>query len=102
MGKIALYGRRGHQQDVLGIIGCGNIGGIVADRAKGLHMRVIAYDPFLSQERADQLGVEKVELDELLPSVLISFRCIRLSPIRRATYLERGCNQQNQTGRSHC
>ncbi len=51
----------------LGIIGCGNIGGIVADRAKGLHMRVIAYDPFLSAERAEQLGVEKVELEELLP-----------------------------------
>ena len=44
----------------LGIIGCGNIGSIVADRAKGLHMRVIAYDPFLSPERADQLGFDGV------------------------------------------
>ena len=50
----------------LGIIGCGNIGAIVADRAQGLHMRVIAFDPFLSPERAVDLGVEKVELDELL------------------------------------
>ena len=50
----------------LGIIGCGNIGAIVADRALGLKMRVIAFDPFLSPERALDLGVEKVELDELL------------------------------------
>lgn len=49
----------------LGLIGCGNIGSIVADRAIGMKMRVIAADPFLSQERAKQLGVEKVELDEL-------------------------------------
>jgi D-3-phosphoglycerate dehydrogenase len=49
----------------LGVIGCGNIGSIVADRAIGLRMRVIAYDPFLSEERARDLGVEKVELDEL-------------------------------------
>jgi len=50
----------------LGIIGCGNIGSIVADRAIGLKMKVIAYDPFLSDERAMVLGVEKVELSELL------------------------------------
>jgi D-3-phosphoglycerate dehydrogenase len=50
----------------LGLIGCGNIGAIVADRAIGLKMRVIAYDPFLSPERAVAIGVEKVELDELL------------------------------------
>jgi D-3-phosphoglycerate dehydrogenase len=49
----------------LGIIGCGNIGSIVADRAIGLRMKVIAYDPYLSAERALNLGVEKVELDEL-------------------------------------
>ncbi len=49
----------------LGVVGCGNIGSIVADRAIGLRMKVIAFDPFLSQERADDLGVEKVELDEL-------------------------------------
>jgi len=50
----------------LGLIGCGNIGGIVADRALGLKMKAIAYDPFLSYERAVQIGVVKVELDELL------------------------------------
>ncbi len=50
----------------LGLIGCGNIGGIVADRAHGLRMKVIAYDPFLTPERAQDLGVEKVTLDELL------------------------------------
>jgi len=50
----------------LGIIGCGNIGSIVADRANGLRMRVIGYDPFLTPERAVEIGVEKVELDELL------------------------------------
>src|SRR6201997_727796 len=50
---------------VLGVIGCGNIGSIVADRAQGLHMRVIAFDPFLSPERAKDIGVEKVELDEI-------------------------------------
>jgi D-3-phosphoglycerate dehydrogenase len=50
----------------LGIIGCGNIGAIVADRALGLRMKVIAFDPFLSPERAVALGVEKVELDDLI------------------------------------
>ncbi|HEY1449264.1 MAG TPA: phosphoglycerate dehydrogenase, partial [Caulobacteraceae bacterium] len=50
----------------LGIIGAGNIGSIVADRANGLKMRVIAYDPFLAPERAVEIGVEKVELPELL------------------------------------
>ncbi|MBI1418844.1 MAG: phosphoglycerate dehydrogenase [Limimaricola sp.] len=50
----------------LGVIGAGNIGSIVIDRARGLKMKVVAFDPFLGQERADQLGVEKLELDELL------------------------------------
>jgi D-3-phosphoglycerate dehydrogenase len=50
----------------LGIIGCGNIGTIVATRGIGLKMRVLAYDPFLSDERAVEIGVEKVELDDLL------------------------------------
>ncbi|MEM6810833.1 MAG: phosphoglycerate dehydrogenase [Pseudomonadota bacterium] len=49
----------------LGVIGCGNIGGIVADRAVGLKMNVIAFDPFLTKERAVELGVEKVELEDL-------------------------------------
>ena len=49
----------------LGVIGCGNIGSIVATRGVGLKMHVIAYDPFLSEDRASELGVEKVDLDEL-------------------------------------
>ncbi|HEV8026119.1 MAG TPA: phosphoglycerate dehydrogenase [Stellaceae bacterium] len=57
---VELYGK------TLGVIGCGNIGSIVADRALGLKMKVVAYDPFLSAERAVALGVEKVELDDLL------------------------------------
>jgi D-3-phosphoglycerate dehydrogenase len=50
----------------LGVIGCGNVGSIVAERALGLRMKVIAYDPFLSPERAVALGIEKVPLDALL------------------------------------
>jgi D-3-phosphoglycerate dehydrogenase len=50
----------------LGVIGAGNIGGIVCDRARGLRMKVVAYDPFLSEERAAKLGVTKVDLDALL------------------------------------
>ena len=50
----------------LGVIGAGNIGGIVCERALGLKMKVVAYDPFLSEERAEKLGVQKVELDDLL------------------------------------
>jgi D-3-phosphoglycerate dehydrogenase len=50
----------------LGVIGCGNIGAIVAERAIGMKMKVIAYDPYLSDQRALDLGVEKVELEELL------------------------------------
>lgn len=57
---VELYGK------ALGLIGCGNIGSIVADRAQGLKMKVIAYDPFLTPARAVDLGVEKVELDDLL------------------------------------
>ncbi|HEY0854124.1 MAG TPA: phosphoglycerate dehydrogenase [Devosia sp.] len=51
---------------ILGLIGAGNIGSIVADRAQGLKMKVIAFDPFLTPERAQTMGVEKVELDDLL------------------------------------
>ena len=57
---VELFGK------TLGVVGCGNIGSIVADRALGLKMKVIAYDPYLSPERAVTLGVEKVELDDLL------------------------------------
>jgi D-3-phosphoglycerate dehydrogenase len=49
----------------LGVIGCGNIGSIVADRALGLKMKVVAFDPFLSAERAQEIGVEKVDLETL-------------------------------------
>jgi D-3-phosphoglycerate dehydrogenase / 2-oxoglutarate reductase len=56
---VELYGK------TLGVIGCGNIGSIVAERALGLKMKVVAYDPFLSPERARDLGVDKVGLDEL-------------------------------------
>ncbi len=50
----------------LGVIGAGNIGGIVCDRARALKMKVLAYDPFLGEEKAEKMGVEKVELDDLL------------------------------------
>ncbi len=57
---VELFGK------TLGIIGCGNIGANVAERAQGLKMKVIAYDPFLSGERALEIGVERVDLDTLL------------------------------------
>ena len=50
----------------LGLIGCGNIGSIVADRVQGMKMRVLGYDPYLSEENAKRLGIEKVDLNELL------------------------------------
>jgi D-3-phosphoglycerate dehydrogenase / 2-oxoglutarate reductase len=50
----------------LGLIGAGNIGGIVASRALGLKMKVVAFDPFLSPERAVEMGVEKADLDTVL------------------------------------
>ena len=57
---VELYGK------ILGVIGCGNIGSIVAARAHALQMRVIAFDPYLTDERARELGVDKVEWDVLL------------------------------------
>ncbi|GAA0527884.1 D-3-phosphoglycerate dehydrogenase [Rhizomicrobium palustre] len=57
---VELYGK------TLGLIGAGNIGSIVADRAKGLKMHVVAFDPYLSAESAEEKGIEKVELDDLL------------------------------------
>src|ERR1700724_466813 len=66
----------------LGLIGCGNIGSIVADRAIGLKMRVLAYDPFLSEKRALDLGVDKVELAEIFArSDIISLH----TPLTEAT-----------------
>ncbi len=57
---VELYGK------TLGLVGCGNIGSIVADRALGLKMKVVAFDPYLSSDRAIEIGVEKVELDDLI------------------------------------
>lgn len=57
---VELYGK------TLVLIGCGTIGSIVADRAQALKMRVVAYDPFLSKEKAEELGVVKMNLDEAL------------------------------------
>ncbi|NWG72155.1 MAG: phosphoglycerate dehydrogenase [Parvularculaceae bacterium] len=57
---VELFGK------TLGVIGCGNIGSFVAERAIGLKLRVIAYDPFLTDARAVELGVEKVDLPALL------------------------------------
>jgi len=59
--NLKVIGRAG-----IGVDNVGNIGGIVCERAVGLKMKVIAYDPFLSEERAEKLNVTKVELDELL------------------------------------
>ncbi len=50
----------------LGIVGLGRIGKLVADRAKAFGMRLVAYDPFISVERARQMGVELVSLDQLV------------------------------------
>jgi D-3-phosphoglycerate dehydrogenase len=49
----------------LGVIGCGNIGSRVVERAIGLKMKVVGYDPFLTPEKAVDLGIEKLELEEL-------------------------------------
>ena len=57
---VELFGK------TLGVVGCGNIGSAVCKRALGLGMKVVCYDPFLSVERARDLCVEKVELNELL------------------------------------
>ena len=65
VGKKSFYGGLKSTIKTLGIIGCGNIGSIVAQRALGLKMRVVIYDPFISIERAQELGVEKVSLEEL-------------------------------------
>ena len=70
----------------LGLIGCGNIGSVVASRAIGLKMKVIAYDPFLSAERAVALGVERIEeLDELLGPRRLRHACTCRRPRRPRT-----------------
>ena len=50
----------------LGIVGLGRIGKLVADRAKAFQMRLLAYDPFIAPERARQMGVELLPLDQLV------------------------------------
>ena len=62
--KKALQGRE-LSGKTLGVVGLGNIGRIVADRAKGLRMNVVGYDPVVSAERAAELGIELVGIDEL-------------------------------------
>ena len=67
-GGVELY------RKTLGLVGCGNIGAIVANRARGLGMRVIVADPFLGEERATALGVERLQFEELLEQAdFISF-----------------------------
>ena len=68
---VELYNR------TLGVLGLGNIGRIVADRARGLGMKVVAFDPFLSDEAASKLDVELLPLDALLE---------RVAKIRRAVH----------------
>ena len=63
----------------LGLIGCGNIGSIVADRAKGLKMKVCVFDPFLTDDMSNQLGIAKVTLEQLFElSDIISLQSILL------------------------
>ena len=84
----------------LGVIGAGNIGSIVVDRALGLRMRVIAYDPFLSPERAADIGVDKVELDELFKRA--DFITLH-TPLTDKTQEHHRCGRarQNEEGRAH-
>ena len=84
----------------LGLIGCGNIGSIVADRARGLKMKVIAYDPFLTPERAVDLGVEKVELEDLFARA--DFITLH-TPMTEKTrnIIEPKTHRQDQEGRAH-
>ncbi len=53
-------------EKTLGIVGLGRIGSIVAERARAFHMKIVVYDPYISQERAEKLGVELVQLKDLL------------------------------------
>ena len=53
-------------EKTIGLVGCGNIGSRVVAMAKGLGMQVLVFDPFLTEDRIDELGADKVTLDELL------------------------------------
>ncbi len=68
---------------VLGIIGLGRVGGEVAKRAKGLGMRVVAYDPFISQDKAGELGVSLMGFSEVLS--ISDFITIH-TPLMKDTY----------------
>jgi D-3-phosphoglycerate dehydrogenase len=56
---VELFGK------TLGIVGLGRIGRVVATRAKGFGMKIVAYDPFLAPEQAGELGIESASLDEV-------------------------------------
>ena len=78
----------------LGLVGCGNIGSIVAGRAQGLRMLVVGYDPYLSAENAKLMSVEKVDLDDLLRRAdFIS----KLTPMTAATRNTIGADALNKT-----
>jgi D-3-phosphoglycerate dehydrogenase len=61
----------------LGVIGCGNIGSIVADRGVGLKMKVIAFDPFLSPERARSISASRRSSSTSCSNARTSSRCTR-------------------------
>ena len=84
----------------LGVIGCGNIGSIAADRALGLKMKVIAFDPFLSPERAKDLGVEKVELDDLFTRADFITLHTPLTD-KNSQHHRRFRHRQDEEGRAH-
>jgi D-3-phosphoglycerate dehydrogenase len=67
----------------LGLIGMGQVGSEVARRARGLEMRVIAHDPYVSPDRAQSMGVELVSLDELLQQADVISLHMRLTPSTR-------------------
>ena len=58
----------GNYNEKVGLVGCGMIGSLVAEMLKAYNLGVLVYDPFLSDEKADALGVKKVSLDELFKS----------------------------------
>ncbi len=70
---------------VLGIVGLGRIGKLVADRAKAFGMRLVAYDPFVSADRARQMGVELLGLDQLITEA--DFVTIHLPKTKETTGL---------------
>ena len=91
---VEIYGK------MLGLIGAGNIGCIVADRAKGLKMHVVAYDPYLSPERAKDLGVEKVELERSPGAGRFHHPACAADPGNPQHHLGRR-HRQDEEGRAH-